>query len=47
MALIPPRFYKKINLTHFLSPFAMDPASSRRLNSKDFIFTVCFDAGEV
>jgi hypothetical protein len=47
MALISPRFYKEINLTYFMSPFSMDPARSRRINSKDFIFIGCFDAGEV
>ena len=47
MALISLSFCKKIDLTRFLFPFPMDPARSRRLNFKDFIFTVCFAAGEV
>jgi hypothetical protein len=47
MALISSSFYKKIDLTRFLFPFPMGPARTRRLNFKDFIFTVCFAAGEV
>jgi len=47
MALISPCFYTKKDLTRFLSPFPMDLARTRRLNFKDFIFTVCFAAGEV
>ena len=47
MALIPPCFDIKKDLARFLSRFPMDPASSRRLNFKDFICAGCFDAGGV